>query len=285
MKLLFALFAASAVLAQYSTDSACLAPYPNTYSSTTCVSNWTSAISACIDGACSVSVSSTNANTRTSMFFTPSHDTACQQSSGLGDTQPPSTLQLRPGICQTNLYQFHSFLVSTGQNGTQQDCSLGLFEESQCAGGTREVPLDLSIISTGLCWFVGGRSVMLSCGEGGTLSDNQAAHSYLSSLCGISGYTATSTRLQSSTSLIAADTNTLATALSPKSLSSNLTAGMISDPPTSANTTSFATTSIAVIIPSVVSISGNSVERKAVKRDGAAQWALVVVVFARSLMY
>jgi hypothetical protein len=66
---------------------------------------------------------------------------------------------------------------------------------------------------------------------------------------------------------------------------SNFTAGTIGDPPTSANTTSFATTSIAVIIPSVVSISGDGVEKYAVKKDGAAQWALVVVVFARSLMY
>ena len=117
------------------------------------------------------------------------------------------------------------------------------------------------------------------------LIESSAAHSYLSSLCGVSDYTATSTRLQSSTSLIAADTTTLATAIASKSAISNLTAGTIGDHPTSANTTQFATTSIAVIIPSVVSISGNSVERKAVKRDGAAQWALVVVVFARSLMY
>jgi hypothetical protein len=150
-----------------------MAPYPDSHSLTTCMSNWTSAISSCIDGSCSVSVSSTNVNTRTSMFFTPSHDNACQQSSGSGVTQPQSMLQLRPGICQTNSYQFQSFLISTGQNGIQQDCSLGLFGESQCAGGTREVPLDDSLVSTGQCWFVGGLSVMLSCGEGGTVSDNQ----------------------------------------------------------------------------------------------------------------
>lgn len=150
-----------------------MAPYPDLHSSAVCMSNWTSAISSCIDGACSVSVSSTNVNTHTSMFFTPSHDTACRQGSGAGVTQPQSTLQLRPGICQTNSYPFQSFLVSTGQNGIQQDCSLGLFEESQCPGGTREVPLDVSITSTGQCWFVGGQSVMLSCGEGGAVSDNQ----------------------------------------------------------------------------------------------------------------
>jgi hypothetical protein len=108
----------------------------------------------------------------TSMFFTPSYDNACQQS-GPGVTQPQSMLQLRPGICQTNSYPFQSFLISTGQNGIQQDCSLGLFEENQCAGGTREVPLDDSLVSTGHCWFVGGQSVMLSCGEGGGVSDNQ----------------------------------------------------------------------------------------------------------------
>jgi hypothetical protein len=150
-----------------------MAPYPDSHSSTTCMSNWTSAISSCIDGACSVSVSSTNVNTRTSMFFTPSHDNACQQNSDAVVTQPQSMLQLRPGICQTNSYPFQSFLISTGQNGIQQDCSLGLFEEVQCAGGTREVPLDDSLVSTGQCWFVGGQSVMLSCGEGGAASDNQ----------------------------------------------------------------------------------------------------------------
>jgi hypothetical protein len=117
------------------------------------------------------------------------------------------------------------------------------------------------------------------------LTESTAAHSYLSSLCSISSYTATSTRLQSSTSLIAADTTILATAIPPKSALSNLTAGTISDPPTSANTTTLATTSIAVIIPSVVSISGDGVDGKAARRGGAAQWALVVVVFARSLMY
>jgi hypothetical protein len=150
-----------------------MAPYPDSQSSPNCMSNWTSAISSCIDGACSVSVSSTDQHPRTSMFFTPSYDNACQQSSGSGRTQPQSMLQLRPGICQANSYRFQSFLISTGQNGIQQDCSLGLFEESQCAGGTREVPLDASIASMGQCWFVGGRSVMLSCGEGGTVSDNQ----------------------------------------------------------------------------------------------------------------
>ena len=150
-----------------------MAPYADAHSAATCMSNWTSAISLCIDGSCSVSVSSTNVNTRTSMFFTPSHDNACQQSSGAEVTQLQSMLQLRPGICQTNSYQFHSFLISTGQNGIQQDCSLGLFDENQCAGGTREVPLDLSITSTGQCWFVSGQSVMLSCGEGGSVSDNQ----------------------------------------------------------------------------------------------------------------
>jgi hypothetical protein len=118
-----------------------------------------------------------------------------------------------------------------------------------------------------------------------TLSRSTAAHSYLSSLCSISSYTATSTRLQSSISLIAADPTTLATAIPIKPSFSNLTAGTIGDPHTSANTTSLATTSIAVIIPSVVSISGDGVEKHAIKRDGAAQWALVVVVFARSLMY
>lgn len=150
-----------------------MAPYPDSHSASTCLANWTSAISACIDGACSVSVSSTGINTRTSMFFTPSHDTACQQISSFGATQPQPMLQLRPGICQTNSYRFQSFLVSTGQNGIQQHCSLGLFEENQCAGGTREVPLDANGASTGQCWFVGGQSVMLSCGEGGDASDNQ----------------------------------------------------------------------------------------------------------------
>jgi hypothetical protein len=148
-------------------------PYPDSRSSSTCMSNWTSTISSCIDGACSVSVSSTNLHSRISMFFTPSHDSACQQSSDLAATQPRSMLQLRPGICQTNSYPLQSFLISTGQNGIQQDCSLGLFEQTQCAGGTREVPLDISITSTGQCWFVGGQSVMLSCGERGTVSDNQ----------------------------------------------------------------------------------------------------------------
>jgi hypothetical protein len=148
-------------------------PYPDSHSSSTCMSNWTSAISSCIDGTCSASVSSTNLHPRTSMFFTPSHDNARQQSSDATATQPQSMLQLRPGICQTNSYPFQSFLISTGQNGVQQDCSLGLFEEIQCAGGTREVPLDASSASTGQCWIVGGRSVMLSCGEGGTVSDNQ----------------------------------------------------------------------------------------------------------------
>ena len=56
-------------------------------------------------------------------------------------------------------------------------------------------------------------------------------------------------------------------------------------PSTSSNATSLATTSIAVIIPSVVSTSGDSVEKEVAKRGGTAQWALVVVVFARSLMY
>ncbi|THV78445.1 hypothetical protein D6D29_07657 [Aureobasidium pullulans] len=288
MKLLIiAVLAASAVLALSNSEmppclSACMAPYPDSHSASTCLANWTSAISACIDGACSVSVSSTGINTRTSMFFTPSHDTACQQISSFGATQPQPMLQLRPGICQTNLYRFQSFLVSTGQNGIQQHCSLGLFEENQCAGGTREVPLDANGASTGQCWFVGGQSVMLSCGEGGDASDNQAAHSYLSSFCSVS-HTASSTRLQSSTTLIAADTTTLATTILSNSTSSNLTAG--NDPATPANTTSRATTSIVVIIPSIVSVSGDGIEKKVAKKGGAAQWALVVVVFARSLMY
>jgi hypothetical protein len=112
-----------------------------------------------------------------------------------------------------------------------------------------------------------------------------AAHMYLSSLCSISSGTLTSTRLQSSTILIAADTTTVATAVVSSSTPSNHTAGIMGDPSTSSNVTSLATTSIAVIIPSVVSISGNSVEKEVVKRGGTAQWALVVVVFARSLMY
>ncbi|CAD0108060.1 unnamed protein product, partial [Aureobasidium uvarum] len=253
-----------------------MAPYPDAHSVAICMSNWTSTISLCIDGSCSVSVSSTNINTRTSMFFTPSYDDDCQQSLSNGATRPQSTLQLRPGICQTNSYRFQSFLISTGQNGIQQDCSLGLFEEGQCAGGTREVPLDTSVGSTGQCWDVGGQSVMLSCGEGGSASDNQGD---------ISGPTVTSTRLRSSTSLVAADTTTLATSIPSTLALSNLTAGTLGDPPTSANTTSFATTSIAVIIPSVVSVSGDGIEKQAAKRGGAAQWALVVVVFARSLMY
>ncbi|THZ97602.1 hypothetical protein D6C82_06327 [Aureobasidium pullulans] len=270
MKLLvIAVLAASAVLALSNSEmppclSACMAPYPDSHSASTCLANWTSAISACIDGACSVSVSSTGINTRTSMFFTPSHDTACQQISSFGATQPQPMLQLRPGICQTNSYRFQSFL------------------ENQCAGGTREVPLDANGASTGQCWFVGGQSVMLSCGEGGDASDNQAAHSYLSSFCSVS-HTASSTRLQSSTTLIAADTTTLATTILLNSTSSNLTAG--NDPATPANTTSRATTSIVVIIPSIVSVSGDGVEKKVAKKGGAAQWALVVVVFARSLMY
>ncbi|KAI5205978.1 hypothetical protein E4T38_04096 [Aureobasidium subglaciale] len=219
------------------------------------------------------------------MFFTPSHDTSCQQASINGVTQPDSMLQLRPGICQMNSYRFESFLVSTGQNGIQQDCSLGLFEGTQCAGGTREVPLNGNSASSGECWVVGGQSVMLSCGEGGDASDNQAAHSYISSFCSISGHTQTSTRLQSSTTLIAADTTTLATTIASNSTSSNLTAGTFGDPATPANTTSLATTSIVVIIPSTVSVSGEGVEEKMARKGGAAQWALVVVVFARSLMY
>ncbi|THW70188.1 hypothetical protein D6D19_07974 [Aureobasidium pullulans] len=272
MKLLIiVVLAASAVLALSNSEmppclSACMAPYPDSHSASTCLANWTAAISACIDGACSVSVSSTGINTRTSMFFTPSHDTACQQISSFGATRPQSMLQLRPGICQTNFYRFQSFLVSTGQNGIQQHCSLGLFEENQCAGGTREVPLDANSASTGQCWFVGG----------------QTAHSYLSSFCSVS-HTASSTRLQSSTTLIAADTTTLATTILSNSTSSNLTAG--NDPATPANTTSRATTSIVVIIPSIVSVSGDGIEKKVAKKGGAAQWALVVVVFARSLMY
>jgi hypothetical protein len=117
------------------------------------------------------------------------------------------------------------------------------------------------------------------------LTRSTAAHIYLSSLCGFNSYTATSTRLKSSTSLIAADTSTLAKAVSPVSALSNLTAGTISGLPTSANATSLATTSIAVIIPSVVSTSGNGLDRYPSRKGGAAQWALVVVVFARSLMY
>lgn len=150
-----------------------MSPYPDPHSSLTCMSNWTSAISSCIDGSCSVSVSSTDVNTRTSMFFTPSYDNSCQQSPSDGLSQPRSMLQLRPGICQTSSYHFQSFLISTGQNGIPQDCSLGLFEESHCAGGAREVPLDETLASTGQCWLVSGQSVMLSCGEGGTASDNQ----------------------------------------------------------------------------------------------------------------
>lgn len=112
-----------------------------------------------------------------------------------------------------------------------------------------------------------------------------AAHMYLSSLCSISSNTPTSTRLQSSTTLIAADTTTVATVVGSASTSMNYTAGIMGDSFTSPNATSFAATSIAVIIPSVVSISGNSAERDVVKRGGTAQLALVVVVFARSLMY
>ncbi|KAI5255705.1 hypothetical protein E4T42_01842 [Aureobasidium subglaciale] len=288
--LLVAVSAAVVVLAQPSTNvppylSACMAPYPESYSAATCMSNWTLAISSCIDASCSVSVSSAIVNTRTSMFFTPSHDTSCQQASINGVTQPDSMLQLRPGICQMNSYRFESFLVSTGQNGIQQDCSLGLFEGTQCAGGTREVPLNGNSASSGECWVVGGQSVMLSCGEGGDASDNQAAYSYISSFCSISGHTQTSTRLQSSTTLIAADTTTLATTIASNSTSSNLTAGTFGDPATPANTTSLATTSIVVIIPSTVSVSGEGVEEKMARKGGAAQWALVVLVFARSLMY
>ncbi|KAG9519083.1 hypothetical protein KCU93_g8194, partial [Aureobasidium melanogenum] len=307
MKLFLTHCAVSSALAQYSTNippclvpfnlssivttsanylqSACMSPYSDPHSSLTCMSNWTSAVSSCIDGTCSVSVSSADANTRTSMFFTPSRDNSCQQSTSDEAPQFRSMLQLQPGICQTSFYPFQSFLISTGQNGIQQDCSLGLFEESHCVGGTREVPFDATLASTGQCWLVGGQSVMLSCGEGGTASDNQAAHMYLSSLCSISSGTPTSTRLQSSTTLIAADTTTVATAVISSSTPSNHTAGIMGDPSTSSNVTSLATTSIAVIIPSVVSISGNSVEKEVVKRGGTAQWALVVVVFARSLMY
>lgn len=121
--------------------------------------------------------------------------------------------------------------------------------------------------------------------SGTTLTISIAAHMYLSSLCSISSDTPTSTRLQSSKSLIAAGTTTVATAIHSASASSNHTSGITGDPPTSSNATSLATTGITVIIPSVVSISGNSVEKEVVKRGGTAQWALVVVVFARSLMY
>lgn len=107
---------------------------------------------------------------------------------------------------------------------------------------------------------------------------------YLSSLCSIISDIPT-TPLQSPTTLIAADTTTVATVVAFPSASSNYTAGITGDPSTSSNATSLATTSIAVIIPSVVSVSGNGVEREVVKRGGTAQWALVVVVFARSLMY
>lgn len=153
-----------------------MSPYPDPRSAMTCMSNWTSAISSCIDGSCSVSVSSTDANTRTSMFFTPSHDNLCQQSSSDETPQSQSMLQLQPGICQTSSYRFQSFLISTGQNGIQQDCSLGLFEGNHCMGGTREVSFDATLASTRQCWLVGGQSVMLSCGEGGTASDNQGRH-------------------------------------------------------------------------------------------------------------
>ncbi|KAG9692214.1 hypothetical protein KCU95_g6652, partial [Aureobasidium melanogenum] len=223
------------------------------------------------------------------MFFTPSHDNSCQQSASDESPQSQPMLQLQPGICQTSSYPFQSFLISTGQNGIQTDCSLGLFEESHCVGGTREVPFDATLASTGQCWLVGGQSVLLSCGEGGTASDNQAAHMYLSSLCSISGDAPPSTRLQSSTTLIAAGTTTVATtvatAMASASTQSNYTASRMGDLSTSSNATSLATTSITVIIPSVVSISGNNVEKEVVKRGGTAQWALVVVVFARSLMY
>lgn len=150
-----------------------MSPYPDPHSSLTCTTNWTSAIASCIDGSCSVAVSSANFNTRTSMFFSPSHDNSCQQSVGNQAPQSQSMLQLQPGICRTISFSFQSFLISTGQNGIQQDCSLGLFEESHCVGGTREVPLDATLASTGQCWPVGGQSVMLSCGEGGSASDNQ----------------------------------------------------------------------------------------------------------------
>lgn len=156
-------------------QSACMSSYPIPHSSLTCMSNWTSVISSCIDGSCSVSVSSTDANPRTSMFFTPSHDGSCQQSTS-DAPQVQIMLQLQPGICQTISYLFQSFLISTGQNGIQQDCSLELFEESHCVGGTREVPFDATLASNGQCWLVGGQSVMLSCGEGGTASDNQGRH-------------------------------------------------------------------------------------------------------------
>lgn len=90
-----------------------------------------------------------------------------------GAEQALPTLQLRPGVCQTSSYQWQSFLVSYGQNGIPQNCSLALFEKSQCAGGANEVMLSEDSDSHGQCWVVGGQSVMLSCGEGGSTSDNK----------------------------------------------------------------------------------------------------------------
>lgn len=151
-----------------------MTPFPESHSAETCRANWTSTITACIDRACSVSISSSSdVNTRTSMFFKPNHGITCPQSLDTGAEQFLPTLQLRPGVCQTSSYQWQSFLASYGQNGIQQNCSLALFEKSQCAGGANEVLLSEDSDSHGQCWVVGGQSVMLSCGEGGSTSDNK----------------------------------------------------------------------------------------------------------------
>jgi hypothetical protein len=79
------------------------------------------------------------------------------------------------------------------------------------------------------------------------------------------------------------------TAISSNLTTSNLTAGMFDEPNTPTNATSRRTSNNVVMIPSVVSVSGptsgDGAQENVVKKSGTAQWALIVVVLARSLMY
>ncbi|GAB7357033.1 hypothetical protein MBLNU459_g7858t1 [Dothideomycetes sp. NU459] len=274
----------------------CMTPFPASHESDICDHSWFDSISTCINHACSTSVPScsTNSYANSTVTFVPKLQYSCQQSDvqGLADSLPAPSMLLENGICNQSPYGFLSF-TPTYHNLDVQACVLQLFNESDCAGAASNITLGTEPLTgavSGQCGFGNGSSVQLTCDFGGgqNISENEAAHDYLDSIC-------RTTAPVTATSLATAPSNSTATSMTGASTTTTTDADRaaatsdISSVVPGISSSPNATTTSAALGPSTTTSRVEPYTSEAgetsVKGSEAAQWALVVAVLARSLMW
>lgn len=244
------------------------------------------------------------------MTFVPKMQYACLQSyvPNAANEPPSPALIVSNGECTQSPFGFLSFLPMYTDRASMQACTLQLFADDNCAGRVLNMTMDEDAKS-GVCSFESGKSVKLFCDQVIDNADNEsenagkvyyqqrgryifeadrtvAAHAYLSWLC---AKTATAsptavtipaiTTLTSPTPQVSLLNSTCAPGNTSMGVG-NLTCSL---PSANVTTTTKTTVMAATVLGIATTETGWSKADRVVEHSGAAM-ALVIVVFAGSLM-